>query len=304
MHRRHFLSSLAAAGASTWLGSARAGIRPFRELDVRVSGHPDIAQRALVLVPRHLDPNERHPLLVLLHGFGQASTETRSVRAWVDEYGLAESYDALCAPPIRPRERARYLTPERAADMSRELDETPFRGCVIACPVTPVPYYQKRAGSAYRLFAKWLDEALLPEVRRLAPVTSDPARCALAGVSMGGLVGVETAIRRPDLFGAFCGVQMAVREKQARHTARRLARAVDGDGCLQELRLHTSTGDTYRRAIEHIYGNLVSAGIASELSVSPGPHTRVWMQRVGTLETLLWADRVLHPARNRRLARS
>lgn len=52
-----------------------------------------------------------------------------------------------------------------------------------------------------RQFLRCLVEELLPWVRRDYPVTTDPRRSIVGGVSLGALMAAYTALQRPDLFG-------------------------------------------------------------------------------------------------------
>jgi pimeloyl-ACP methyl ester carboxylesterase len=109
---------------------------------------------------------------------------------------------------------------------------------------------------------------------------------------MGGHVGLEVLARRPDLFSSFTGLQSAIRPREARPFAERLARAFQTHAA-PALQIITSDRDTYRTANQRLYDALSNLGVEAELEMDRGWHTRQWMQRVGSRAMLAWQDRVL-----------
>ena len=105
LSRRSFL---AAAAASVVAGSAPRALartpesEELQQHDLRLDGDPKLARRALVLVPRHVPPAAKLPLLVLLHGLGETGNELLGIHAWGDRYGLVRCYERLRRPP-RPK---------------------------------------------------------------------------------------------------------------------------------------------------------------------------------------------------------
>ncbi len=55
-------------------------------------------------------------------------------------------------------------------------------------------------------FVSFVCDELLPSLRKVYPIAGTPARTAILGSSMGGLIATYAAIRRPDVFG-LCAAQ-------------------------------------------------------------------------------------------------
>lgn len=51
-------------------------------------------------------------------------------------------------------------------------------------------------------FVNWLSDEVLPRLRRSFAIDSDPSRVAIGGSSMGAVIALHAATRRPDLFGS------------------------------------------------------------------------------------------------------
>jgi enterochelin esterase-like enzyme len=261
--------------------------------DLRLPGEARVARRALVLVPKHVAPGTRLPVLVLLHGKGEAGNELAGIHAWGDRYGLVRCYERLRRPPIeRVLPKANYLTNERRAELNASLGERPFRGLILVCPVTPNPHELGDAPRVLDRYTAWLADTLLPAVREVAPVASGPHAVGLDGCSMGGYVALEVFLRRPELFGSLGTIQGAFGRASAELYARRLARALEARSPCP-IHLASSSEDPFRDANELLAARLTRLGIPNVLRVPPGPHNQPWLREVGTLELLLWHDRVL-----------
>jgi enterochelin esterase-like enzyme len=285
--RRAFFGTLTLAST----GRADAGTERFDVLDWKLAGDADLTRRAVVLVPRGIEPGRRVPVLVLLHGLGETSSETAGVRAWVDRYGLLTSHARLARPPVAPETARGDLSPERARQINDDLTARPFDGrFVVVCPYTPNVSRLPDPPRALDRLAAWMADVLLPEVRARTPADPSPERTGLDGCSMGGYVGLEIFLRRPAHFGAWGGVQSALGEKAAPRWADRLAEATKGSGP-KHLHLETSRGDPFCAANVALSRELKQRGVAHDLVVLPGPHDQPWLREAGTLEMLLWHDR-------------
>jgi hypothetical protein len=295
LSRRRLLSGLAAAAA---LGPGRAladpaAPAPPQDLEVRdlsVAGDRALGRRFTLLVPKHLAPGERVPLLVLLHGLGETGDERLGAYAWLERYGLGAAYDRLRRPPIARTSRRGEWTDGRLAEVNAALAAQPFRGLAIACPVTPNIYKARDQAAALDGYARWIADVVLPRARAEAPVFDDARRTGLDGCSLGGLVGIEVFLRRPDLFGAWGGVQAAFGAHRAPAYADRLAKAIAGAGA-RDLHLLTSEGDPFRDANKALASLLAKKGVPRTLRVLPGPHDQPWLREAGTIEVLLFHDR-------------
>jgi pimeloyl-ACP methyl ester carboxylesterase len=298
LDRRLVLKLLAAAATVTVAPRGFAETAPvagFREILVHAPGYEDVAELALVLVPDQLDPSATHPAVVLLHGYPQAlQKQSVAVRAWDEHFAVTRAYQRLATPPVRPiYPRTQYLTPEHQQQLNESLLARPFQGLVLVCPYTPSAYFQGQFGSVFQRYAEWLEQSLLPAVRAQAPVSPEARHLALCGVSMGGHVGLEVLWRKPELFGAFSGVQIAIDRTQAAYYAKRLSQAFQRVGS-RPVQVLAGSGDRYRWADEALHRSLLRMGHPSEFQVPPGAHTSEWMRELGSLEALLWADRTLH----------
>ena len=260
IRRRSFLTLASTALVLSGARHARADeVAEVRDLS-------EGGRRFTLVVPKHIAPGDKVPLVVLLHGLGETNDPRAGAFAWVERYGLVASYDRL-------RQRMPAL-----------------RGLVMACPYMP-----NVGGNAETLdaYARWVTQALLPRVRREAPVLEADRRTTIGGCSLGGYVSLEIFLRRPESFGAWGGVQTAIGEGGATRNAERLALAVGGDaGAARALSLVTSTEDPFRKANEALARALAQRNVAHDLRVLPGPHTQAWLREAGTLETLLFHARV------------
>jgi enterochelin esterase-like enzyme len=295
--RRRFLASAAALPALfAQPGAARAATPASDDLeqhDLRLDGDADLARRSLLLVPKHVPAGKKLPLLILLHGLGETGNELLGIHAWGELYGLVKAYERLRRPPVRRTlERKRYLTDERVAELETELKARPFRGLVVACPVTPNPHKHASPQRALDRYALWLEKTLIPAVKARAPIADGQRAVGLGGCSLGGYVGIEVFLRKPELFATFGGVQSAFSVPMALRYAERIAKTVEKLGA-RAIQLESSSLDPFRKANEALARRLRELGVAGELRVPPGPHDQPWLREIGTLEALLWQDREL-----------
>lgn len=258
--------------------------------DVTVEGDRALGRRFTLMVPKHLAPGEKVPLLVLLHGLGETGDERMGAFAWIERYGLGTSYDRLRRAPIARTGKRGDWTDTRLAEVNAQLAAQPFRGMVVACPYTPNVNKQPNPAAAITGYARWLADVVLPRVRKEAPVHTDAAHTALDGCSMGGYLGIEVFLERPELFAAWGGVQSAFGAHRAPGYAERLAKAVATSGP-RALHLLTSAGDPFRAANEALAKGLATRKVPHTLRVLPGPHDQPWLREAGTVEMLHWHDR-------------
>jgi enterochelin esterase-like enzyme len=265
----------------------------FDLLDWKLDGASDVSRRAIVLVPRGLGVAERVPVLVLLHGLGETSSDAIGVRAWIDRYGLISSHARLLHPPVRPQSGRGDLTEARAREINDALRTHPFDGrTIFVCPYTPNVWQKADPSGALDQLGLFITKVLLPEVRAKTPADSSPARTGIDGCSLGGFVGLEIFLRHPTAFGAWGGVQAALREASAPKWADRIARAVNGAGP-RRLHIETSRADPFHAANVALSRELTHRGVPHDLTVLPGPHDQPWLREAGTIEMLLWHDRAL-----------
>lgn len=284
--------ALGALAAARRAGADTPASTDLHAIDLRLSGDAKLARRALLLVPAHLPIGSKVPLLVLLHGLGETGNERLGIHAWGELYGLVRAYERLLHPPFdRTLQRQRYLTDQRRDELNQELGARPFGGMAVVCPVTPNPWKLEGAYTIGR-YADWLAATLLPAVRDRAPLLEGRAHVGLDGCSLGGYVGLEVFLRKPQLFGTLGVVQPAISVPGAAGYARRIADAITSAGPCP-VHVETSTGDPYRKASEELARQLQRLQVPCDLRVIPGPHDQPWLREIGTAEMLLWHDRKL-----------
>lgn len=292
MRRRELLFA-AAAMALARPGQASPSASPHWELrDITVAGDRTIGKRFTLLLPKHVGDLEV-PLLVALHGLGETHDQRLGAHAWVERYGLGSCYDRLVEPPIaRADSKHRYWTEERLAEVNALLARQPFRGLAIACPYTPNVYKAPKGRAAtLDAYADWITSEVIPRARKEANVLTDRAHTYLDGCSLGGYVGIEVFLRKPTHFGAWGSVQGALGAHRVPAYADRLAELVKTHG-ERHLHIETSTGDTFREVNQALSKALTKKGVAHDFVMPPGPHNQPFLRDSGTLEMLLWHDRL------------
>ena len=305
LSRRHLLgvlgvASVQAAGLSptnlTGLGHRRAhagerGGVHWELKDITLGGDKRIGTRFTMLVPRKA--SKRLSVLVALHGLGETHDQRMGAHAWIERYGLGTAYDRLCQPPVtRVSSRARYWTDQRLKEVNAELQQRPFEGFAVVCPYTPnvykAPMGRKATLDAY---ADWIVDRVLPRARQEANLSSDVARTYLDGCSLGGYVGIEVFLRKANHFGAWGSVQGALGAHRIANYANRLRDVIAQHGH-RHIHLETSTADAFRKVNERFSRLLDDRGIEHRLRMPPGPHNQPFLRDSGTLEMLLWYDRL------------
>lgn len=300
--RRGFLAKTLGGGiavaAGLRAGSARAeantGFTDFEVRDLDVGGDRKLGRRVVLLLPKHLDPGERVPLLVLLHGLGETGDERMGVYAWLERYGLGTAYERLRRPPIARTSKRKDWTEIQLNELNQSLKARPFKGMAIACPYTPNIYQSKNPGAALDAYTGWIAGAVLPRARKESEcIATSAALTAIDGCSLGGYVSLEVFLRRPDLFAAWGGVQSAFGAHRAPSYADRIERVLAKEAP-RRIRLHleTSTNDPYRESNEKLSALLNTKGMANDLIVLPGYHDQPWLRESGTIEMLYWHDRM------------
>ncbi len=265
----------------------------FTVLDLDVGGDRTLATRVALCVPKHLAKDERVPLLVLLHGLGETWDPTIGVYAWVERYGLGTAYARLRRPPVGRAWRSGNLFPDaRLAQINARIAAQPFRGMAVACPFTPNVSKLPSPERALDAYASWIVDVVIPRARKEAPVLPDAAHTAIDGVSLGGYVGIEVFLRRPEAFAAWGAVQGAVNAVRLAPYADKLA-AVLGKAPRTSVHLETSEADPFRQVNTALSALLTQKGVANDFLVLPGLHDQVFLREAGTLEMLLWHDRRL-----------
>ncbi len=253
-------------------------LRNLRLLDLTEGG-----RRFTLVAPKYQEPDQRLPLAVLLHGLGETGDARLGAYAWVEKYGLGSAWQRLKRDPIERTSKRGEWTDERLAEVNAELAARPFRGLVLACPHMPMP-----EGPPWEdAYSKWIAESLIPRCRKEVRTIEDRDHTFLAGVSLGGYVSLEVLTRVPQTFGAWAGVQSAFAAGAAPAYAAPIAKHT-----WRGLLVLTSREDRFRNVSEALDAALTAKSVPHTFRMVPGPHDQPWLQEAGTLETLLWLDRL------------
>lgn len=288
--RRELLAA-AAAGLSAALGASSAAADEEGELaedlrNLRLQDLTEGGRRFVLITPKYLQPGQRLPLVVLLHGLGETTNERLGAYAWFERYGLGSAWQRLKRAPVERTSKRGEWTDARLAEVNAELAARPFRGMAMACPFMPNP-----SGVAdLDAYARWIETSLVPRVRKETPVHESAAQTYLCGVSLGGYVSLEMLARLPHLFGAWAGVQTAIGTFAAPGYAEKIARGWKDEP--HPMLLLTSTQDHWKASSEALAAAFKAKNLAATYRVVPGPHDQPWLREAGTIETLLWLDRI------------
>lgn len=247
-------------------------------------------QRAIVLLPR-ARPAEgaRWPLLVALHGQGEARRGVRrGAWGWVRDYELAKADVALRRGRLTSDDFLGFVEPARLRALNESLRARPYRGLAVACPYTNDLFADREV---IEPFDRFVVGELLPRLRRELPVSAERGATGIDGVSLGGIQAMLVGYGHPETFGAVGGMQPAIR----RYLPELMARLQRGGSArpAQRLRLMTSQGDRFQDVVRAFSHDLDEASLPHELVVTPGPHDYVWNRGPGSVEMLLYYDRVL-----------
>ncbi len=312
MDRRRFLGAcapfaLALAGCSRCDRSTKADAppaptklpdMPMADADVLPRGHVgtqtwtfDGSGRAVVIVPSWTKPSEKLPVLVALHGRGEANKgPVEGVMGWPRDYALLRAIERVCTPPLTGADYEGFYDPKRLEETNTSLAKDPFKGLIVVCPYLPDVDLHKIA--PMKDYGRYLLEKVIPRVRAELPALASPAALGIDGVSLGGAVALRVGFANPEAFGAVGSLQAAVSEDQVAELTDS-AKAARAKNPKLSLRLLTSKEDYFRSAISHTSSAWKSAGIGHDFADVPGPHDYPFNRGPGAIEMLLWHDRQL-----------
>jgi enterochelin esterase-like enzyme len=254
---------------------------------------PEGPTRVLVYVPAHRTNGERFPVLVALHGKGEAlKGPERGARGWVDDYDMYRAIARLHAPPLTAADLHGFVSQPRLDRLNRALGNAPYHDLIVVMPYTPVSLAGEKPFEAVLPYGRFLVERVLPRVYREAPAIGTAEATGIDGVSLGGRVGLLIGLQLPKAFGAVSVLQAAFDSANASEIMA-LAREARTKNPKLRLRLVTSKDDYFLNANHAISRALSAAGISHELVVVPGPHDYEFNRGPGVIEMLLFHDRVL-----------
>lgn len=267
----------------------------FSELELDFDGSAGGPEKALVIVPRWGDKGAEFPVLVALHGRGEAVRGMDvGARGWLRDYELGQTIARLRAPPLTREDFKGFVDEARLARINASLVLRPFRGLIVVCPWVPdlVNERDRTNLDAPLPFGRFVVDHLLPRAWAETPSLHGRAATGIDGVSLGGRVALVVGLAHPDKFGAIAALQPAIQESEPPALVRRTREALAGNGTLR-LRLVTSDRDYFRSAVLGLHLALQADGIEHEHLVIPGPHDYAFNRGPGGFEMLLWHDRVL-----------
>jgi len=255
-------------------------------------------EKALAIVPRWGEAGARFPVLVALHGRGEAVRGLDvGARGWLHDYDLAHTIARLREPPLTREDLKGFADETRLARINASLAGRPFRGVIVVCPWVPdlVNDKDRTDLDAPLPFGHFVVDELLPRVWAETPALRDRHATGIDGVSLGGRASLVVGLAHPDRFGVVGALQPAIQEAEAGPLAARAARAeraVEGADGLR-IRLVTSDQDYFRGAVMAMHRALLAEHVEHEHLVIPGPHDYAFNRGPGGIEMLVWHDRVL-----------
>jgi enterochelin esterase-like enzyme len=247
--------------------------------------------RAVVVVPAWTKPEEKLPVLVTLHGRGEATKgAVEGVLGWPRDYALLRAIQRMCAPPLTDADLEGFSDPKRLAELNDGLRARPFAGLVVVCPYLPDVDLGKTA--PIKEYGDYLLQTVLPRVRKELPVLQAPASTGIDGVSLGGAVALRVGLGNPEAFGTVGTLQAAIRWDQVTELTE-IARAARAKNASLKLRLLTSSDDYFRDVITKTSQSWRAGGVDHEFLVVPGPHDYPFNRGPGAIEMLFWHERSL-----------
>lgn len=247
--------------------------------------------QVVVVVPAWGGADARFPVLIALHGRGEAlKPPADGAMGWVRDYALTRAIERISAPPVTDRDLEGFSEPEQVASINRQLDLHPFGGQIVVCPYLPDLNLRSAADAAD--YGRYLLGTVLPRVHRETPALRAPESTGIDGVSLGGATALRVGLTNADAFGAVGALQPAIGEEQAIEWTE-LARAARAKRPTLKLRLTTSHDDYFRAAIRRVSEALRAANVAHDFAELAGPHDYAFNRGPGAIEMLLWHDRVL-----------
>jgi hypothetical protein len=246
---------------------------------------------AAILLPVDPDPTKRWPLVLALHGRGEALKGPHDgALGWVNDYALGRAISRVSNPPLGEDDVEGFLDQDRLDGYNRQLAEKPFGGLVVVCPY--VPDINLRSHGDLADYARYLADVVVPRARRELPVIATAAATGIDGVSLGGAIALRSGFARTDTFGAVAALQPAVADDQTQEWVE-LARAARAKRPELAIRLTTSHEDVYHDVISRLSAAFRAAAVPHDFADIPGPHDYPFNRGPGAIELLLWQDRVL-----------
>ena len=250
-------------------------------------------QKVTVLVPAWASSDNRLPLLIALHGRGEANRGLDvGAWAWVRDYGLDRTVVRLRTPPLISKDMLGIANNAHLDLVNESLQAQPWNGVIVACPHT-TDILSGGDLDAATPFADFLADHLIPLVQAEFPVIETREATGIDGVSLGGRMALLAATKRPEVFGAVGTLQAAFRAHEVHEVTRRVRSAWLSHTHPGSLRILTSENDPFRPTLERLASELRSEPVLARYKVVPGQHDYDFNRGPGGYHMLLWHDRVL-----------
>ena len=234
------------------------------------------SDRATVLVPRGAPLGTRFPVVIAMHGKGEAVRGPEAgAYGWIRDYKLPNAVAALTRGKLENKDFLGFVLPDRLAAMNAALAAKPYRGVIVVCPHTPnilaTPGYDIHGCDA---FAPWVASTLVPRIRNELPASP---HLGIDGVSLGGRAALLVGFAHPALFRVVATLQPAIQAAEADELTRRakgfFAQQPEG--------------------IVRLDRSLDAAHLPHVTNLVKGPHDYAFNRGPGGLEMLLFHDRAL-----------
>jgi len=294
---RHSVDAGAAGARETRAEVARRDAAKRRELTWTFDDAPFGSTDVVISVPESADPNARFPVLVALHGRGEAlKGSRRGARGWLDDYDLDRAMLRLLEPPLEKRDFQGYVTSQRLRRFNRELSAQPYGGLIVVCPYLPDVLRRDSAFENSEQLARFIVDVLLPRVYEKTPAIGTAEATGIDGVSLGGRAALLVGLSRPQAFGSVGALQAALDDSEVRRFSELGAAALRDNPGL-DLRLLTSDRDHFLRVNQRLSAALKARAVKHQYLRVLGTHSYRFNRGPGGLEMLLYHDRVLRGRR-------
>jgi predicted esterase len=254
-------------------------------------------QRVLVTFPRRGDhrespPGERYPVLIALHGRGEAlQGPEHGYLGWTVRYGLPDAFAALLGGRVSLSQYRGFAREPHLDYVNDSLRGAPLGGVMVVTPYIPDVGSEPLGSASMRELGDWMAGPLLAEVReRFAGAARTREGAGIDGVSLGGRVALEVGFAHPEAFGAVGATQPAIRGLEEDLSIRAIEASRRAP---QRVRLLTSDDDPFLWATRRLSTDLRDRRFTHTLTVVPGPHDYAFNRGPGGIEMLLFHDRAL-----------
>jgi enterochelin esterase-like enzyme len=273
--------------------SKKAETSPVTELTWEYPSSPFGPTVVAVAVPKSASSTNRMPVLIALHGQGEArKMPAAGARGWFDDYSMLRAFSRLMAPPLNRDDFGGMVDDVRLDILNGSLKKKPYRGVIVVCPYLPDKFRSKHLYEDSKKYSDFLIRTVLPRVYKETAALGTVASTGIDGVSLGGRASVIVGLTHPETFGAVGGTQAAFRDDQVEETAALVSTARKKNPKLA-FRLISSDGDRFKGVTLTLSAALKLRNEAHQVDIVKGDHSYEFNRGPGGLEMLLYYDSVL-----------